>query len=71
MSSSWYPLPILWLYLRPDFLQSRGLQIQKRPDQPEEALPLEEEGVKQGIGGPINEQVRKVVDARINTSGSR
>jgi hypothetical protein len=31
---------------RPDFLQPRGLQIQKRPDQPEEALPLEEEGVK-------------------------
>jgi hypothetical protein len=32
MSSSWYPLPILRLHLRPDFLQPRGLQIQKRPD---------------------------------------
>jgi hypothetical protein len=71
MSSSWYPLSILWLHLHPDFLQPQGLQIQKRPDQPEEALPLEEEGVKQGTGGPINEQVRKVVDARINTAGSR
>jgi hypothetical protein len=46
MSSNWYPLPILWLHLCPDFLQPRGLQIQKRPDQPEEALPLEEEGAK-------------------------
>jgi hypothetical protein len=55
MSSSWYPLPILWLHLRPDFLQPRGLQMQKRPDQPEEAFPLEEEGVKRGIGGPMSE----------------
>jgi hypothetical protein len=55
MSSSWYPLLILRLHLRPDFLQPRGLQIQKRPDQPEEALPLEEEGVKRGIDGPTSE----------------
>jgi hypothetical protein len=55
MSSSWYLLPILRLHLRPDFLQPRGLQIQWRPDQPEEALPLEEESVKRGIGGPTNE----------------
>jgi hypothetical protein len=55
MSSSWYLLPILWLHLRPDFLQPRGLQIQQRPDQPEEALPLEEEGMKQGIDDPTNE----------------
>jgi hypothetical protein len=54
MSLSWYPLPILRLHLRVDFLQPRGLQIQYRPDQPEEALPLEEEGMKQGIGGPTN-----------------
>jgi hypothetical protein len=27
--------------------------------------------VKQGTGGPINKQVRKVVNARINTVGSR
>jgi hypothetical protein len=55
MSSSWYLLPILWLHLCPDFLQPRGLQIQWRPDQPEEALLLEEEGVKRGIGGPRSE----------------
>jgi hypothetical protein len=55
MSSSWYLLPILRLHLCPDFLQPRGLQIQWRPDQPEEALLLEEEGVKRGIGGPTNE----------------
>jgi hypothetical protein len=54
MSSSWYLLLILWLHLRPDFLQSQGLQIQWRPDQPEEALLLEEEEVKRGIGGPTN-----------------
>jgi hypothetical protein len=46
MSSSWYLLPILRLHLCPDFLQPWGLQIQWRPDQPEEALLLEEEGVK-------------------------
>jgi hypothetical protein len=55
MSLSWYLFPILRLHLRPDFLQPRGLQIQLRSDQPEEALPLEEEGMKQGIGGPTNE----------------
>jgi hypothetical protein len=46
MLSSWCLLPILRLHLHPDFLQPRGLQIQLRSDQPEEALPLEEEGVK-------------------------
>jgi hypothetical protein len=55
MSSSWYPLPILRLHLCPDFLQPWGLQIQWRPDWLEEALPLEEEGVIQGIGGPTDE----------------
>jgi hypothetical protein len=55
MSLSWCLLPILRLHLHPDFLQPRGLQIQKRPDQPEEALPLEEEGVKRGIDGPTSE----------------
>jgi hypothetical protein len=55
MSSSWYILMILQLHLRPDFLQPRGLQIQWRPDQPEEALLLEGEGMKRGIGGPTNE----------------
>jgi hypothetical protein len=55
MSSSWYLLSILRLHLCPNFLQPRGLQIQWRPDQPEEALLLEEEGVKQGIDGPTNE----------------
>jgi hypothetical protein len=55
MSSSWYLLPILRLHLRPNCLQPRGLQKQQKPDQPEEALPLGEEGVKQGIGGPTNE----------------
>jgi hypothetical protein len=71
MSSSWYPLPILRLHLRPDFLQPRGLQIQKRPDQLEEALPLEEEGAKRGIGGPTSEQVSKVTDTKINTARNR
>jgi hypothetical protein len=55
MSSSWYLLTSLRLHLRPDFLQPRGLQMQKRPDQPEGALPLEEEGVKRGIDGPTSE----------------
>jgi hypothetical protein len=55
MSLSWYLIPILWLHLCPDFLQPWGFQIQWRPGQPEEALLLEEEGVKQGIGGPTNE----------------
>jgi hypothetical protein len=68
MSSSWCLLLILWNHLRPDFLQPRGLQIQKRPDQPEEALPLEEEGVKRGISGPAHEQVSKVIDAKRNTA---
>jgi hypothetical protein len=45
---------ILRHHLRPDFLQPRGLQIQKRVDQPEEALPPEDGGVKQGTGGPTN-----------------
>jgi hypothetical protein len=59
---------ILRHHLRSDFLQPRGLQIQKRPDQPEEALPLEEEGVKQGIDGPAHEQVSKVTDVKRNTA---
>jgi hypothetical protein len=52
MSTRWFPLPILRHHLRPDSRQPRGLQIQIRPDQPEGALPLEEEGAKQGIGDP-------------------
>jgi hypothetical protein len=52
MSTSQFPLLILRHHLRPNFCQPRGLQIQMRPDQPEGALPLEEEGVKQGIGDP-------------------
>jgi hypothetical protein len=55
MSLSWYLLLILRLHLLPNFFQPRGLQIHWRPDQPKEALPLEEEGVKRGIGGPTNE----------------
>jgi hypothetical protein len=55
MLLSWCLLLILWHHLRPDFLQPRGLQIQKRPDQPEEALPPEGGSVRQGTGGPINE----------------
>jgi hypothetical protein len=55
MSLSWCLLLILRHHLRPDFLQPRGLQIQKRPDQSEEALPPEGGGVRQGTGGPINE----------------
>jgi hypothetical protein len=55
MSLSWYLLLILRLHLRPDFLQPQGLQIQKRPDQPKEALLLEEKDVKQGIDGPTSE----------------
>jgi hypothetical protein len=54
MSLSWCLLLILRHHLRPDFLQPRGLQIQTRLDQPEEALPLEDGGVKQGTGGPVN-----------------
>jgi hypothetical protein len=55
MSLSWCLLLILRHHLRPDFLQPRGLQIQKRPDQSEGALPPKDGGVKQGTGGPINE----------------
>jgi hypothetical protein len=55
MSLSWCLLLILRHHLRHDLLQPRGLQIQKRLDQPEEALPPEDGGVKQGTGGPINE----------------
>jgi hypothetical protein len=55
MLLSWCLLLILRHHLRPDSLQSWGLQIQKRPDQLEEALPPEDGGVKQGTGGPINE----------------
>jgi hypothetical protein len=55
MSLNWYLLLILQLHLCPNFLQPRGLQIQWMLDQPEEALLLEEEGVKQGIGSPTNE----------------
>jgi hypothetical protein len=54
MSSSWYLLLILRLHLRPDFLHSRGIQMQWRPDQPQEALLREEEEEKQGIDGPTN-----------------
>jgi hypothetical protein len=43
MSLRWYLLLILRLHLRPDFLQPRGLQIQWRPDQLQEALLREEE----------------------------
>jgi hypothetical protein len=42
--------------------------MQKRPDQPEEALPLEEEGAKRGIGGPAHEQVSRVTEAKRNTA---
>jgi hypothetical protein len=55
MSLSWCLLLILRHHLRPNFLQPRGIQIQKMPDQPEEALPTEGGGVRQGTGGPINE----------------
>jgi hypothetical protein len=54
-----------------NFLQPRGLQIQKRPDQPEEALPLEEEGVKRGIGGPAHEQVNRVTEAKRNAARNK
>jgi hypothetical protein len=57
-------LLILWHHLHPNFLQPRGLQIQKRLDQPEEALPLEEEGVIRGIGGPAHEQVSRVTETK-------
>jgi hypothetical protein len=68
MSLSWYLPLILRLHLCPDSIQPRGLQIQWRPDQPQEALLQEEEEVKRGIGGPASEQVSKVVDAKRNTS---
>jgi hypothetical protein len=71
MSLIWCLLLILRHHLRPDFLQPRGLQIQKRPDQPEEALPLEEEGVKRGIGGPAHEQVSIVIEAKGNTARNK
>jgi hypothetical protein len=45
--------------------------MQKRPDQPEEALPLEEEGAKQGIGGPAHEQVSRVTEAKRNTARNK
>jgi hypothetical protein len=71
MSSSWCLLLILRHHLRPNFLQPRGLQIQKRPDQPEEALPLEEEGVKRGMSGPAHEQVSKVTEAKRNIARNK
>jgi hypothetical protein len=71
MSMSWCLSLILRHHLRPDFLQPRGLQIQKRPDQPEEALPLEEEGAKRGIGDPTHEQVSKVTEAKRNTARNK
>jgi hypothetical protein len=46
MSLSWYLALILRRHLHPDYHQPRGLQMQTRPDQPEGALPLEEEGAK-------------------------
>jgi hypothetical protein len=54
MSLSWYLPLILWLHLRTDSLQPRGLQIQWRLDQPQEVLLWEEEEVKRGIDGPTN-----------------
>jgi hypothetical protein len=54
MLLSWYLLLILRLHPCPDSLQPRGLQIQWRPDQPQEVLLREEEAVKQGIDGPTN-----------------
>jgi hypothetical protein len=54
MLLSWYLLLILQLHLCPDSLQPRGLQIQWRLDQPQEALLREEEEVKRGIDGPTN-----------------
>jgi hypothetical protein len=62
MSMSWYLLLIPRFHLRPDFLQPRGLQIQWKLNEPQEALLQEEEEVKQGIDGPTNGQVRKVTD---------
>jgi hypothetical protein len=71
MSLSWCLLLTLRHHLRPDFLQPRGLQIQKRPDQPEEALPLEEEGTKRGISGPTHEKVSKVIEAKRKIAQSK
>jgi hypothetical protein len=71
MLMSWCLPLILWHYHCPDFLQPRGLQIQTRPDQPEEALPPEEEGVKQGIGGPAHKQVSKITEAKRNTAQNK
>jgi hypothetical protein len=71
MSLNWCLLLILRHHLRPDFLQPRGLQIQKRPDQPEEALPLEEEGAKRGIGVPAHSQVSKVTKAKKSTAQNK
>jgi hypothetical protein len=68
---SWY-LPLsLRFHLLLDFLQPRGLQIQWKPNEPQEALLQEEEEVKRGIGGPTNGQVRKVTHTRINTVGNQ
>jgi hypothetical protein len=52
MSMSSFLLPTLRHHPRLDYRQPRGLQIQMRQVQLEEALPLEEEGTKQGIGDP-------------------
>jgi hypothetical protein len=71
MLMSWCLPLILWHHLRLDFLQPRGLQIQKRPDQLEEALPMEKEGVKRGIGGPAHEQVSKITEAKRNTAQNK
>jgi hypothetical protein len=71
MSMSWYLPLILRFHLRPNFLQPRGLQIQRKPNEPQEALLQEEEEVKQGIDGPTNGQVRKETHIRINTVGNQ
>jgi hypothetical protein len=67
MSMNSCPLLILWHHLRPDSHQPRGLQIQIRPDQPEGALPLEEEGARGGIGAPTHEQVSRATKEKENT----
>jgi hypothetical protein len=66
MSTSSFPLLILRHHLCPNHRQPRGLQIQLRPDQLEGALPLEEEGAKQGIGDPAYKMSQQSTKANVS-----
>jgi hypothetical protein len=59
MNWSRFLLKKLWHHLRPSRRRPWGLQKQQKQDQPELALPLEEEDEKSKIGGPTKESITK------------